>query len=295
MSSIVKNLMKKGITQGESNLLSTIEIKELENLILKSKDEHLKKGAFQNIVGIDERIDELLEKILINPEVQHTLLKLLGKNYYLRHISARYNEPDDNGLAMHQDSHGELGLMILVNEQLNGSTFFFPGTQLIPSEKHMAQKVSWNSLKFINITKHFLTLANGNAGDYYYFFNRTWHGRLPGNSNKTKLSLFFAFFPVSAKRKDLSLGEDTYTSKIKWELVSQPNLMKIMSKQNYNSAVEILEKENYATNSLSMETNNYKQIFKNKFYFIYMIFKLIFLEILFFPIIIKRFFKKFTS
>ena len=68
-----------------------------------------------------------------------------------------------------------------------------------------------------------------------------------------------------------------------------------MSKQNYNSAVEILEKENYATNSLSMETNNYNQIFKNKFYFIYMIFKLIFLEILFFPIIIKRFFKKFTS
>ena len=296
MSPIVKNLMKKGITQGESNLLSTMEIKELENLILKSKDEHLKKGeVFQNIVGIDERIDELLEKILINPEVQHTLLKLLGKNYYLRHISARYNEPDDNGLAMHQDSHGELGLMILVNEQLNGSTFFFPGTQLIPSEKHMAQKVSWNSLKFINITKHFLTLANGNAGDYYYFFNRTWHGRLPGNSNKTKLSLFFAFFPVSAKRKDLSLGEDTYTSKIKWELVSQPNLKKIMSKQNYNSAVEILEKENYATNSLSMETNNYNQIFKNKFYFIYMIFKLIFLEILFLPIIIKRLFKNFTS
>ena len=68
-----------------------------------------------------------------------------------------------------------------------------------------------------------------------------------------------------------------------------------MSKQNYNSAVEILEKENYATNSLSMETNNYNQIFKNKFYFIYMIFKLIFLEILFLPIIIKRLFKNFTS
>ena len=60
----------------------------------------------------------------------------------------------------------------------------------------MAQKVSWNSLKFINITKHFLTLANGNAGDYYYFFNRTWHGRLPGNSNKTKLSLFFDFLVI---------------------------------------------------------------------------------------------------
>lgn len=296
MDRLVKNLLKKGIVKGRSELLSNIEVKELENLILKSKDEHLKKGeVFQNIIGVNKRIDELLEKILINPEIQNTLLKILDKNYFLRHISARYNEPNDKGLALHQDAIGEASLMVLVNDQLDGSTFFFPGTQLIPSEKHMAQQVSWNSLKFINITKHFLTLANGNAGDYYYFFNRTWHGRLPGNSNKTKLSLFFDFFPVSAKRKDLSLGEDTYTSKIKWELVSQPNLKKIMSKQNYNSAVEIFEKENYATNSLSMETNNYNQIFKNKFHFIYMIFKLIFLEILFFPIIIKRFFKNFTS
>ena len=81
MDRLVKNLLKKGIVKGRSELLSNIEVKELENLILKSKDEHLKKGeVFQNIIGVNKRIDELLEKILINPEIQNTLLKILDKN-----------------------------------------------------------------------------------------------------------------------------------------------------------------------------------------------------------------------
>ena len=125
MNTILKNLLKKGIVKGKSQLLSNEEIKELERLISKTKEEHLKQGeVFQNIIGIDERIDELLEKIVTNDEVQNTLQEILGKNYFLRHISARYNEPEDEGLALHQDSHGEMSLMILVNDQFNGSTFF---------------------------------------------------------------------------------------------------------------------------------------------------------------------------
>ena len=153
MSTLVNNLLKKGIAKGQSEILFSDEIKELENLILKSKDQHLKKGeVVQNIVGIDKKIDGFLEKILINPEIQNTLLKILGKNYFLRHISARYNEPNDKGLALHQDAIGEASLMVLVNDQLDGSTFFFPGTQLIPSNKHTATRVSWNSLRLTKIT-----------------------------------------------------------------------------------------------------------------------------------------------
>ena len=96
MNSIVKKLLKKGIVKGESNLLSKEEIKELEDLIVKSKGKHLKDGEVsQNIIGIDDRIDELLEKILTNPEVKNTLLKVLGDNFLIRQIFARYNEPDD--------------------------------------------------------------------------------------------------------------------------------------------------------------------------------------------------------
>ena len=291
MNSIVKNLLKKGVVKGESKLLSNEEVKELEDLIIKSKDKHRKKGEVsQNIIGIDKKIDELLEKILTNPEVQNTLEKVLGENFLLRQIFARYNEPDDQGLALHQDSLGEAGLMVLINNQPDGSTVFFPGSQLIPSEKHLAHKISWCSLKLMNIAKHFLMPAVGDAGDYYYFLHRTWHGRKPGNSNNTKISLFFDTFPVSAKRKDF-LYESEYNSMINWELVTQPNLKKMISRQNYNSAVEIFEKLSVETHSLSMKVNKYNQIYKNKFYFMYIILKIIILEILFIPIRIKRFFK----
>ena len=296
MNILVKNLLKKGIVKGQSELLFNDEIKELENLILKNKVENLKKGVVvQNIVGINKRIDELLEKILINPEIQNTLLKVLDKNYFLRHISARYNEPNDEGLALHQDAIGEVSLMVLLNDQLDGSTFFFPGTQLIPSNKQTATKVSWNSLKLTKITNYFLMLANGRVGDYYYFLNRTWHGRTPGKSNKTKLSLFFDFFPVSAKNKNISKGELIYNSNVKFESITQPNLNKILSKKNYNSAVETFEKKNDTNYSLSMKASSYNIILKNKLYFIYMISKLIFMEILFFPISLKRFFKTLIS
>ncbi len=291
MCSIINNLLKKGVVKGNSTLLSELEIKELESLILKSKEEHsAKEEVFKNIVGINNRIDELLEKILSNTEIQNTLFKVLGRNHLLRHISVRYNEPDDKGLAMHQDSQGEVSLTVLVNNQENGSTFFFPGTQLIPTNGHLAQKVAWGSIKLINLMKYFSIRAKGNAGSYYYFLNRTWHGRLPGTNNKTYLSLFFAFFPVAAKRKDLINEDLTYNSKIRGKLINQPNLKKSLSRLNYNHAVEnhINNKDNY---SLSMRVNSYKMIFKNIFYFNFVILKLFIFEIIFFPIRIKRYLK----
>ena len=290
MVAVIKNLLKKGITKGNSQLLSVSEIKELETLILKKKDSSLKEEVFKNIIGIDSRIDELLEKIVTNSEIQNTLSKVLGENYLLRHVSARFNEPGDKGLPMHQDSSGEVSLTILVNNQDEGSTFFFPGTQLIPSGSHLAQKVSWSSIKLINLIKYFLLTAKGNAGSYYYFLNRTWHGRLPGKLNKTDLSIFFAFFPVSARRKDLVNDDLEYNSKIKNKLITQPHLKKILSRQNYNLAIQNYQKTNNGT-SLSIKANSYKMIFKNIFYFFYVILKLTLLEILFFPVRLKRYLK----
>ena len=40
---------------------------------------------------------------------------------FLRHISDRYNEPEDETITTR--FHGEMNLMIL-NDQFNGSTFF---------------------------------------------------------------------------------------------------------------------------------------------------------------------------
>ena len=290
MSSVTANILRKGIAKGNSNLLSEIELSELESLILKNINSSSKKDeVFKNIVGIDRRIDQLIEKILNNLEIKKTLGKLLGEDYLLRHISVRYNEPNDKGLPMHQDSFGELSLTVLLNNQQKGSTFFFPGSQLLPTNRNLAQKVSWGSIKLINLTKYFLFTADGDAGSYYYFLNRTWHGRLPGKSNKTNISLFFAFFPVSAQRKDLISDDLEYNLKIENKLIMQPTLKKILSRQNYKIAIENYQKNK--EHSLSMKVNNLKNIFKNIFYFMSLIIKLLFLEIIFSPISIKRFLK----
>ena len=50
MNSIIKNLMKKGIVKGRSEPLSQSEIKELENLILKSKNKYLKMERYLKIL-----------------------------------------------------------------------------------------------------------------------------------------------------------------------------------------------------------------------------------------------------
>ena len=65
MCSIVKSIMKKGVIKGKSKLLSCAEINELESLISNNLDsESKRKGIFENIIGINKRIDELIEKIL---------------------------------------------------------------------------------------------------------------------------------------------------------------------------------------------------------------------------------------
>lgn len=297
MDKIVKELMKKGVVKGRSKLLSELEMEEFSNLILKSKDKHLNEGEIaHNIVGINKRIDELLEKILINPEIQNTFREILGENYLIRQITVRYSHTDDKGLELHQDSIGETSLIVILNNQSEGATAFLPGSQLIPSKKNFASMVSWNSFKLINIMKYFLFSAVGKSGDYYYFNHRTWHCRTPGKNQKTKISVFFNMYPVFAKRKDFLIESENkskcaFHSMINSKFVTQPNLKKMLSRENYHTALKNFEKEINVKPPLISKANSYEQIYKNKFYFIYIILKIVFLELCFFPIKIKRYFK----
>ena len=294
INQIINEFKKKGISKGKSEILTTEEIKNFQKLILDKKDKYLKKGeVHHNIIGIDKKIDELIEKILTNIEIKTTLEKLLDKNFLLRFCSVRYNQPDDKGLMMHQDAVGEIGLMILLNDQPDGSTVFFPGSHLIPSNKHLASKVSWNSLKVFNLSKFFLLIGKGKAGDYFYLHKRMWHARKPGLSKKTNMSIFISFFPVSAKRSDLcSLDHNFNEIKNEYSSVSEKNLKRVISRENYLSAIENFKKKIDPRNALSMRLNTFDNLKNNCFYFTWVIVKLFLLEILFFPIILKRFFKK---
>jgi len=64
----------------------------------------------------------------------------------------------------------------------------------------------------------------------------------------------------------------------------------MISRENYHYAIETFEKTINPTFSLSMRVSSYDQILKNKFYITWTVLKIIFLEVLFLPITIKRFF-----
>lgn len=294
INQIVNTFKKKGIAKGKAEVLSIDEIQKLQELILDKKNKYLEKNEVShNIIGIDKNIDKLIEKVLTNLEIKTTLEKILGKDYLLRLCSVRYNEPNDKGLALHQDSIGEIGLMILLNDQPDGSTVFFPGSQLFPSDKHLASKVSWNSLKLSNISKFFLFAGKGKAGDYFYIHKRTWHGRKPGLSKKTKMTIFISFYPVSAKRSNLCFVDPKFDKvKDKYSTVLEPNLKKIISRENYYSAIKTFNKEINSNNALSMRLNTFDNLINHWFYLIWVILKVLLLEILFFPLFLKRFFKK---
>jgi len=294
INQIVNTFKKKGIAKGKAEILSIDEIQKLQELILNKKSKYLEKNeVYHNIIGIDKNIDKLIEKVLTNLEIKTALEKILGKDYLLRLCSVRYNEPNDRGLELHQDSIGEIGLMILLNDQPDGSTVFFPGSQLIPTDKHLASKVSWNSLKLFNISKFFLFAGKGKAGDYFYIHKRTWHGRKPGLSKKTKMTIFISFYPVSAKRSNLCFVDPKFDKvKDKYSAVLEPNLKKIISRENHYSAIKTFNKEINSNNALSMRLNTFDNLISHWFYLIWVILKVLLLEILFFPIFLKRFFKK---
>ena len=110
-------------------------------------------------------------------------------------------------------------MILIIN---HASTVFFLITQLIPSNKKFVEMVSWNSLKLMNIAKYFLMRAKGDAGNYYYINKRTWHGRTPGKSNYTKISLFISFFPVSSK-------ERIYAQKMPVIMIEKVNIILLLS------------------------------------------------------------------
>ena len=285
VATIEKNLRLKGFSKGSSQILSTEELKELNLLILENFRKDGSDETIFDLLGHNKRIDEIFEKIINNSEIQEVLEKTCGKNFMLWRPRLRIAKNNDRGLEIHTDSVGEMGIAFLVNDQLDAATFFLDSSHLLPSNKQLANSnfVAWNSLKFLNIVKHFLTPANGKSGEIYYLFHRTWHARVPILKSNS-ISIFISFFPPEAKRVDCAEQNEKFCSN-----VTEPILKKLLSKDRYLKNINNLEK---STVPLVMKLNTIDMIFKGFFHFIFLITKLLILEVVFFPVRLKRIIKK---
>ena len=285
VATIERNLRLKGFSKGSSQVLTLNEINELNQIILENFRKDGSDQTIYDLLGKNERIDEIFEKIINNNEVQEILKKMCGENFMLWRPRLRIAKNNDRALEIHQDSIGEMGVFFLVNDHSNAATFFLNSSHLLPFDGHVANTnwISWNSAKLLKFVKHFLTPASGKAGDIFYLFHRTWHARVPILKNNS-ITIFISFFPPEAMRIDCAEENEKYCSN-----VSQPLLKKLLSKNRYLENIKNLKKGNVPQ---IMRINKIDMIFRGFFHFILLIGKLLLLELIFLPVRLKRLIQK---
>lgn len=209
-AAIADNLRKYGYSAGVGKILSSRELAELESLMDKfiadkkiPKDYSANAPSAAAILGKDARVDKYIEKMLTYPAVQETLNAMLGRDYKIWEISARYSLPGDIGLSLHQDAWGQMNLAFALNAQTttDGVTGVLPKSHLLP---RWAAKISWT---YPRLWRFFVTPFLLQDTDFGFFINRAWHMRFPNRGAVTKKIILIGFYPAGGKYKYLYSGQ----------------------------------------------------------------------------------------
>ena len=283
LESVVKNLKKYGFSKGKGSVLTLEEIEELEQIIDHLHSDPLIKLDYCSnapvvvgLAGRSARLDYFLEKMLTSVQVKDVLKNILGKTYKIWQIDSRISEVGDKGLGLHQDSLGQVNFVFFIsNQESGGVTGFLPRSHLLP---RWARNISWG---YAPIAKYFLTALAGSAGEHAFFFNKTWHARLPNQTGFPKKVIMIAFFPESASYAPDPFMTDSSCSISGRELnrlISVKEGVDILS----DNRVLVSSKKLINSNKLPYSIEIEKSFdFSLKTAFVY--FKICFLELLFRP------------
>jgi putative 2OG-Fe(II) oxygenase len=263
-SEVIEQLKLFGFVNARQLALSVQESNELASLT-KETFSHLNHDHphfLNDEIGVtgmrglplhNDKITEILNKIVSNKSVKNVLEKVLGPDYKIWQIDYRRSVRGDKGLQLHQDGMGQLNMGILLSDNMtsDGSTVFLPQSHLVIRRiRDLRLELSPRLIKSFSFLFSYIT---GKVGDISFFFNRTWHGRCPNNSDRDNDIILIGFFPAGAAMsflppyvnwpvdfleniKDTELGRLMNPS-IGTEQQSN-GLLKIISKQN-NSLKEL--------------------------------------------------------
>ncbi len=210
---VLKNIKRNGYSVGSSKIFTESKHRELEQIIDRlfedssiGKDYSSNAPVVLTLVGVDARLDLLLEEILTHEAIASILNEVVGKDYKIWELSARYSLPGDTGLGLHQDAWGQTNLAFAINEQKNteGVTSFLKGSHILP---RWAQYISWARPNIANLFTKPLILIDS---DYAFFINKTWHSRRKNRGEEVKKVLLFGLYPNGAKYRPMyenSLGK----------------------------------------------------------------------------------------
>jgi putative 2OG-Fe(II) oxygenase len=145
-----------------------------------------------NFIGLSKEVDLILEKLVSSYEFKSIMEGFFGKGYKTWAWSLRLSTTSDSGLGLHTDGKGESGVTILLDdiESSDGATAVFPGSHKFPCS---SQELMTDSFP-IKLLKPFLVPITGKKGEVFLFSKKTYHGRLPNYSGKTKIVIFMATY-----------------------------------------------------------------------------------------------------
>ncbi len=195
--------------------LMYLKIEPWENRHLYPKDYYLLPtfsnddwDVLSNILGRDPILDQELDRFFQNQLISSLLNKVIGSDYQIWELSVRTSNSTDKGLSLHQDAKGELGILILLDDQLSksGTTALIKGSHRFPVGCRESGIEEFLSPK---IMAPFITPATGVAGDVYVFFKKTWHGRVKKNKATLPTSaLIFGLFPSAYDFRRFNIPKD---------------------------------------------------------------------------------------
>ncbi len=160
-----------------------------------------------NIAGRDCRGDSLLEKIMTHKYVKESLILLLGEGYKAWELGARRSNAIDRGLRLHEDSVGEFGISVLLNDQYDA----YGTTSLVPRShrsKVSCREAGVEDYLRPSFMRRFSDPVVGSAGDVFFFFKKTWHGRIQSKKPISSDSLIFGLFPSGYRFKPFDIPLD---------------------------------------------------------------------------------------
>jgi putative 2OG-Fe(II) oxygenase len=212
-----------------------------------------------NIAGRDSRLDLILENIMTNKYVKESLAAILGEGYKAWELSARRSNAIDHGLRLHEDAIGEFGISVLLNDQFDA----YGATSLVPKShrsKVGCREAGVEDYLRPSFMKQFCRPVTGSAGDVFFFFKKTWHGRIQSTRPAYSDCLLFGLFPAGYRFKpfhiplsDLQRLPDELKRLLRTDegcSFESDNYCRVNGNIRSDRMIDLIYKKEYAINSI---------------------------------------------
>lgn len=206
LNTLFSSLFNRGFVIFDNPVFSESDHSRLLNLrsILSSSDPQYSSyqindpgfKGLRRVIELDDQILDYVTSILKHNLTQSVLEHCVGSDYQIWDVVYRVSHAPDNGLDLHQDTPGQLNLVIPLssNSSISGQTVYFQGSHLLPFRLPSGWTVP---RRLLHVLVYFglLHTLPASPNQLIFFFNKVWHGRCAASTNSFTESIFISFFP----------------------------------------------------------------------------------------------------